>query len=1224
MSKLYSPVSDADLPPNSIMDLFFRKNAAWVKDPESYAREVIIQHGKAQWGLTLDPDATCIATLSYSAPPAPPPYPAVLMHSLSLTQAMLSNWQQDGDGDFFSGLSQLNPYREGGLPLRIVEQLDLVYTTQVYEGLYLKRDPQTYDVTTHLNIPAADFKKFVWDSKLRSEYQSYLQDFWHEHARFYPMLGKASFVKASCLQVLEGTLSVQDQRLAFRAAGLDPLQRWSDLSPDQLGASSVQDGIEVSLLMIYRYTASDILMIKDTRTGRTLLYIPGNSSPIHGFDDENSVKDWLGEQCRDPHKRRALEGHFKEVDDSDGLFLSGLHSALDGLAVYPRVLNGATGTWPPRHIVQVGPRITGDPFVFMHTSIQKRLESDAISIIHTQGDYRKEALARGVSNSLLIVGFVAMVAPEAMPLILALSTLLVGIGVDQVVHSRTLEERQLSGGRIVFGVLNALPFAVENLVRTAAAASDAAETAQIGLARARNTPTPATVADAVGAEAPWAAPSDQVPPVPSDSDLPNLRSLNQPMRRALTAFEVPPEYLQRAPTVHGPDGNLNIYQTGDRFYLKLNDKGYEVRASKFANRWRMVSADNKPGPYVKLMENGQWDLDVGGLKGGAGSSSGAATATAASRNTSLSAQVQSLYPALSDQQVSAVIADLRANGTSIEIQLARLNVEYEALTRRLDQWLIAPRDFVQVTDDHVVLVDEATRQQAAEAIKRCWRRETPVTGLAANNNLSGYVLDLGGIRMGHLPDLPCDFSHVTVLKLDRTSISVQSVNGLVRQCPNLRWLNLEHNFLVTVPEGIRDLTRLTRLMLANNNIVLDAEMAQTLASIETLRLLNLNRNPIGPLLDVSRLTQLINLFLRNTRIEVVPEGAFMLRSLTSLDLRDNRISILPEAYYERPINQRIGLLDGNPLLTVARNRIIEPLFRMPRVEGVDVWLAGTAEATREDRRAAWALFMAQPGSADFFEVINNLQGSADFAVSRESVVERVWGMLEAGVDDPALRERLISMAARPETCTDGATVIFGNMELEVLVSKARLTAVNGQTGHSLLRLARGLYRLEKVDQIARLDVAARVARAPAFREDVEVLLAYRVGLAESLELPINARHMIFASIAQVSRGALDVARQAVLSSETAEAIIDFAISRDFWVKYLEAEYVDEFVASRRATAQQMDALDDAHEMSPQTDVEYKNRVDLIAEQRRHDDDVLMRQLTQAELANGPRANSVNV
>lgn len=83
--------------------------------------------------------------------------------------------------------------------------------------------------------------------------------------------------------------------------------------------------------------------------------MPGNSSPLLEFASENLLKDWVGDQCKDPARREALKQHFRLADRPQGLDFSGLDTALEGLGDYPgrhrlppeHGYFNDDGVWPP-------------------------------------------------------------------------------------------------------------------------------------------------------------------------------------------------------------------------------------------------------------------------------------------------------------------------------------------------------------------------------------------------------------------------------------------------------------------------------------------------------------------------------------------------------------------------------------------------------------------------------------------------------------------------------------------------------------------------------------------------------------------------------------------------------------------------------------------------------------------------------------------------------------
>jgi hypothetical protein len=1201
--------SNESLTNHPSMDAFVTQHGAVVKSPAGYARKLIKEYASQHWALDIDPDAICLTTLMFNPPPSTAPYPATVRHALTLTQALLNHDQRRLG--WMNGY--VEPYKAGGTPLRLVDALQPNLTVHACEGLYRRSTPQLYDPSTHIDVSPAEFKRFIRETDLRALYHRYLEAFITRHGPDFAVLAKAALLKAAFLQADEQTLRTADLQLVLEAVGLTGAERWSMLTPALLREQRpAAQHVVVSPLKVHRYTATDVLLIKDSRTDRTLLYIPGNSSPLQGFDNEHELADWLAGQCRAADKRLALAAHFQERDYSDGLLLSGLHTALEGVAAYPHRLNDTTGSWSPHHCLHAGEPIHGDVFTHVRNNLLARLRADARSVIRTKGEARLEGFAEGLSRSLVVTGLIALMLPEAVPFIIGLSITLVGVGVAQEQQGNTFEDRQRAAKRIEFGLFNALPLAVEGI---ATAAVSAEITTEI-----RN---PAAVLDEPKSLAEQRAERVAVgaPARRFEFSPPNLRSLSSDLRQSLKSFEAPHESAQGRPTIHGPNGMLDIYHHDGHYFVTLHDKAYEVRWEDAVRRWRITSPDGKgrPGPWIKQLETDQWDIDIGGLKGGMESGAENAAGGAAPQ-LSLHKQVEALYPGFTPQQTAEFLAGLRANGTSIDIQLARLSMEYRSLERTLERWVNGPVTWRPVTENYALPVPRLSRRQAADIIKRCWQRQTPVTGVAARH-LEGYMLDLRGLVIGDLPHLPADFSHVTAINLSRSYLSHQSISELIGRCPDLRWLNAESNYLPVVPAGIARLQHLTRLTLANNRIVLTADMAQALRRLPNLRLLNLDSNPIGSLLDVSDMPQLLNLFLRETGIDHAPAGVFDNPNLIALDLRSNRITTLPEEYFQMPSAARHTVLDGNPLSVGTLARIAEldrPRVSMDLGNNVEFWLYQTPALSRVRYREIWELFWSQVHASDFFEVIFRLHGTADFTVNRSAVTQRVWAVLEAGADDSALRERLIGMAAFPETCVDGASIIFSNMELEILISRARKMAISGQEGAQLLNLVRGLFRLEEVDGIARMDAAKRVA----FTEDVEVQLAYRVGLVGRLELPINTRTMQFWTAAGVDSQALDRAEQTVLRHETPERLAAFAIKRDFWTDYLQRQYAEQFLAAQRPTAIDMEALDDLHSERPLSDAAYKREADAILSQRRQDEEQLMVQLTQAELANGARANEV--
>ncbi|MEB0079035.1 glycosyltransferase [Pseudomonas sp. CCI3.2] len=617
--------------PDLLAETFFKTLQINYESPEEYATETVRTYAQKKWGIDLDPSEMVIATLYIETAGRHAPFNASVAFSMTLTQAMLRNWQQNGNGDFFDHLSRLEGYRSGGFEVNVVHSPLPLWNCAAYEAVYRKTTPQRYDATTHLHMRADEFKQYVWDCNLQAHYQARLGEFWKEHGSYYHLLIKGSFLKAVYRQAAARSLTAEDKGFLLSALGLDASQPWETLTWERFVNAPLLRTVTFRELIVYRYTATDILAIRNELTGRVILYIPGNSSPFHGFDSEPLAAEWLGQQCRDPRKRKALESHFRMEDEGDGPFLSGLHAALAGLAVYPKFLNQATGYWPPRSTIKFGAAIEW-PFTHFQQALKERLDSDAAQTIHTQSDYWKAAAAEGVTDAILVLGAVVMVAPEVSPLLAALSLALVGLGVDETVEGKDKAEKEQGLAHIQFGVLNALPIIAE----VVAGAIDAGRVVREDAASSTwETDTGVeTQADAtpesLAAEEQQARLAEQARHKSIDDtergfgiEPEGLRSLRAAMRAKLRTLEYTSPLKNGAWTL--ASGANETYQVFDNLtntyesFIRLHSKVYRVEWVEAASQFRIFAPyeAGPPGPFVKELSLGRWDLDLKpGLRGG--------------------------------------------------------------------------------------------------------------------------------------------------------------------------------------------------------------------------------------------------------------------------------------------------------------------------------------------------------------------------------------------------------------------------------------------------------------------------------------------------------------------------------------------------------------------------------------------------------------------------------
>jgi hypothetical protein len=153
----------------------------------------------------------------------------------------------------------------------------------------------------------------------------------------------------------------------------------------------------------------------------------------------------------------------------------------------------------------------------------------------------------------------------------------------------------------------------------------------------------------------------------------------------------------------------------------------------------------------------------------------------------------------------------------------------------------------------------------------------------------------------------------------------------------------------------------------------------------------------------------------------------------------------------------------------------------------------------------------------------------------------------AEVDSVELRANCYLQAKEGlETCADRVAITFS--DIEVACKSHRILQAGGGSDQ-MAHLLRGVFRLNTLDAFARRDIASRWGV-----DEIEVLLAYRVGLKNELALPCETSAMRYNAISGVSQAALDRAKTHVLTIESADnsaALVNFAIEQPFWNTYIE-------------------------------------------------------------------------
>ncbi|SDB34001.1 NEL-type E3 ubiquitin ligase domain-containing protein [Pseudomonas putida] len=568
------------------------------------------------------------------------------------------------------------------------------------------------------------------------------------------------------------------------------------------------------------------------------------------------------------------------------------------------------------------------------------------------------------------------------------------------------------------------------------------------------------------------------------------------------------------------------------------------------------------------------------------------------------------------------------------------------------------------------------RYRAKTRILACWRRETPQK-YAADGTPIGLELKLNGLRLDSVPDLnDVDFSHVGSLKLSGMNLSV-SPDGFLARFQHVRWLDMSNNQLRELPAAIGQMHAMTRLSLQNNRITLTPETARILSERVTLRALMLNDNPLGITPDFSAITDMRSLNLGNTSIDTWPPGLSAQPALEDILLYDNRITTIPDAIIDPPdalLLQQLRVnsvtdVSGNPLSEVSLERIqrfrdrvaaqrlvsgdLSRLLSITRAQpslntqaflentllrnalpsahspsdGLLRWTQGMPAQQVALKREQWQRLISQQGAQAFFTVLQRLNAGP---VAHPDLQRRVWNVLDSISENSAesdqLRRDLFDRAGEP-ACCDRAAFSFGNLEVLTMVYSARKQAGDHALGPQLVHLSRRLLRLQEVDRLAAEDIqrSEAIVRDPQvseeekrphvlrLQEEVEIRLAYRFGLKDSLELPGQPENVSFIGMGRVTREMLSGVYKAVIDLDNSPAERQALLSREFWKDYLTSKYRQQFEEQREPYQARLAELHESLEAKQLTMEQYQAKSDDLQGQLAIDEATLMQTLTRQEL-----------
>lgn len=599
-------------------------------------------------------------------------------------------------------------------------------------------------------------------------------------------------------------------------------------------------------------------------------------------------------------------------------------------------------------------------------------------------------------------------------------------------------------------------------------------------------------------------------------------------------------------------------------------------------------------------------------------------------------RMQRLDPELSTREAIDRINALETQGLgALQIE-ARLNTwrqEQQLLTRQLNEW-IDVRAYREGED----WINAADRRRAADRILGCWRESLQAAPAG------GSELDVSDLNTGDLPPLTLSFEHVGTLNVSGMRLTAQGSDGFFRAFTRVQRLSLNRNGLDRLPPALSECKQLIRLEANHNDLRAHEPVQAQLRTLPGLEHLDLGDNTLAEF-DVTGLNRLRTLDLRGNLLGEWPQGVLEAPALTTLTLSNNQIESIP-ADALLPAHGR--LMEGTDL---SDNLLLEEDLRRLRdylddtgrglgfteeeldrsLESYDVsngfdngsddeahpgdesvtaqknrWFVGVAADS--EKHQVWETLTSEQGSEDFFNALSQLRHTEDFKTDASDLNRRVWQVLQASYDNPGLRNELFDLARTSrvrETCGDGRILLFNDLEIKVYEFDALKNIAPEHKGRELLKLSRGLFRLGKVEDVARA-VSQRKPRI----DPAEIRLAYRLGLAERLDLPRQPRTMLYAGLAQVTAQDLDEAFATILAEEKQTEFVEQLIGRSYWMAYLEERYATEFSQQQQAFTAKGEALEEQY---PDFDAAYSAAWEQISREHQAERQQLAIRLSRQEL-----------
>lgn len=312
------------------------------------------------------------------------------------------------------------------------------------------------------------WRTIIWQVDFKGYYLQHLQQKTATagYQQDKAFLNKAALIKTYKLAYQSGKLSDSAMQLAARAMGL-PQERlgdaasWCSLTASRIKSARPDAGMEIGLVAINGKASTDLLTLRDKKSGQLLLWKPGSSPPLIEFGSVQKLKEYLLRHGDCPQKMQALLSHFSRKDTRTD------HPFRDFVMAY-----GVELALAKMRRGELDPQITAkeqyDPFGEMARRQTARLKSDADTLIVSDVDAGERSIKQRLSDINTLMMVFAPLAAVAPPLAAATNAALLASGLTQA----GVGGYDIAQGNISEGLLAVADGGINIALSTIAAASE--------------------------------------------------------------------------------------------------------------------------------------------------------------------------------------------------------------------------------------------------------------------------------------------------------------------------------------------------------------------------------------------------------------------------------------------------------------------------------------------------------------------------------------------------------------------------------------------------------------------------------------------------------------------------------------------------------------------------------------------------------------------------------